>query len=380
MGITAVRRTIATSIGSPVSTDDFLLGDMAAIARQSSRTDTQTLSGEVAAIFDRAVNFVIGTTEPTASNTGLVKESILTTYSGPSTITTPNTTITDKLIPFYMDIRADGFFMSNCKVIGPSTAPTGGVRLISFDNMPSGAHATIEDTELIPQQPSYYVAGITGRQFTAKRLKIHDTVDFFMVRNTASLATGVLDVEILGCYGYDHSYFSPDPNQPSDNQTHNDGVQLQGGNGSTSLFQGNAFWGREYSSTAGSGNAPDRGTGTIDNGRYAQGALAGIQYTSGDGAYTTGLDIFDNWLRGYERGLTAGSAVSTNIGRWYRNRFDDAQGERVGGSLSAGQGYAMRVDPTTTVDGAEGGANKNVYMAGLSGITAGSEVTLYRNG
>jgi hypothetical protein len=386
VGITAVRRTIATSASSPVSTDDFLLGDLAAISRQSDRVDTQSLSAELAAIFDRAVNLTNGADEPTASNTGLVKPSILTTYSGPTTITTANTTITDKIIDVYLDVRAAGFYASNCLFRGPSAAPTSGKALCNFDNMTAVSDATrpvVEDCEFDPQQPAYWINAIQGHHFIARRNKLHNCVDMFSVRWPSS-ATSSLKVNAYQNYWYDHCYYSPDPNHagaagdPPDGQTHNDGFQLQGG--SDVIIQGNAGWGREYSATANSGNNPDRGTGTIANGRYSGGALKAVQWTNLSG-YTENVDVLDNWFYGFNRAVSgAPSSGSWDFGRVWRNRIDDAQNERVGGSLSAGQGYGFRVRAATTImDGGEGTANKNVYMAGLSGITAGAEATIYRN-
>jgi hypothetical protein len=374
---TVVRR-VRVPQGStfPRSDDQRLSGELASLVASLSRTDVATMS-EVAVKFDRATDLVIGTDEPNATNTGLVKPAALTAYTGPSTITTANTTIVDKIISTTIDVRASGFYMSNCLIIGPATTPTGQRFMISFDNVPStGTRGIVEDVEIDPQVPSLWVTAFAGHHFRAKRIKIHNTVDFFSLR-WPSTPTGVLDFQVLQSYGYDHSYFSPDPTH-SDNQTHNDACQTQGGDGTGSLIRGNAFWGRRYSATAGSGNAPDRGTGTEDNGRYAQGSWVGVQYTDLSG-YTTNLDVNDNWLRGYKRAMSAATANNVDVGRWYRNKIDDAQGERVSNSLSPGQGRAFAVDATTTLDAGESTVNKNVYLATTTGITAGTAAVIYRN-
>jgi hypothetical protein len=204
--------------------------------------------------------------------------------------------------------------------------------------------------------------------------KIHDTVDFWSVR-WPSNQTGLLNVIIEQCLGYDMSWYSPDPNH-ADNMTHNDGIQLQGGDGSTSRIRGNVIR-AEYNSAIGSTPKPDRGTGDVTNGRYNIGALTCIQFTALSG-YTTGIQIWDNWLYGGERGINAGSANSTDIGSQLRNKFNDAQGERSGGSTSAGSGYTITMDPTTICDTGDNTANQNIYMTTLADI-GGNPITVRRN-
>jgi hypothetical protein len=299
-------------------------------------------------------------------------------YTGPSTINTANTTIADKIIDKVIDVRAAGFYSTNCTYIGPSTVPTGQRFLISFDNAPTtGTRGIVEDCDFDPQVPALWVTGFAGHHFRARRLRMKNTVDFFSARWPAT-PDGITDFQIEHCYGSDHSYYSPDPTH-ADNKTHNDGVQVGGGDCTGSFIKGCLFNGRRYSATAGSGNAPDRGTGTEDNGRYAQGDLVGIQYTTLGSGLGNNLDVLQNWFYGYMRAISA-TGTNDDVGRWWGNRIDDAQGERAGGgSLSPGMGHGLVVSSTTILDAGEGTSNKNVYVATNTGISAGTEITIYRN-
>jgi hypothetical protein len=325
---------------------------------------------------------VIGVDEPSASTTGLLPgwtKGMLAPYAGPTIITADGTpsvrTYENLLFSDYIDFRGDNIWVDNCYFEGPASPPSSGKALVNTDNLTTGADFIITNSEIAPQAPALWVNGLQGHDFTARYVKIHDCVDSFSIR-VPSNPDAALNVIVEQCLAYDHSYFTPDPNH-TDNQTHNDGMQLQGGNGTGSRIRGNALWSRRYSANSGSGTQPDRGTGTEDNGRYAQGALVGIQWTNLSG-YTTFIEVWDNWIYGYERGINAGSANDHNIGTIYRNKFDDAQGERAGGSLTAGSGYTITMDPTTDCDTGDSSPNQNIYMASVPGI-GGNAVTVRRN-
>ena len=73
-----------------------------------------------------------------------------------------------------------------------------------------------EDCTFVPTSPSYWMDGIMGRGFTARRCNIYGSVDGIGVQGD--------NVLIETSWIHDLSYYSPDPNH-SDNHTHNDGVQ-----------------------------------------------------------------------------------------------------------------------------------------------------------
>ena len=78
----------------------------------------------------------------------------------------------------------------------------------------------IEDSTLRADYPSYYQDGISGKNITATRLEITRVVD------AVKIIGG--NVSLTGSWLHGNAHFSPDPNQ-SDNQTHDDGVQVTGG-------------------------------------------------------------------------------------------------------------------------------------------------------
>jgi hypothetical protein len=330
---------------------------------------------QVAVVTVQAFNNSIGQVEPTAATTGyrgLFAD--LTPYAGSSSLA-PGT-YEGVRFDVAIDTTGNGYTFRDCLFRGPNAAPSGGRGLLRCDNA-SSDNVVIEYCTFTPQVTSNLWDGVQGKRYSATRCDVSDVVDGFRIRNTQT-PTGALHVHLVENYIHDQTWF-PDSGQ-SDGQTHNDGVQMEGGDGSDVVIQANSFWGRRYSTRSSVSPAPpDRGTGTEDNGRYSGGAFKAIQYTNLSG-YTTDVSIVDNWFHGYNMAINAGSAANTDVGRWWRNKSDDAQNTRVGGSLTAGQGIVYRVRSTTTLDGGEGTANKNVYMAGVPGVTAGAEVTIFHNG
>ena len=309
---------------------------------------------------------VIEVDEPNATTTGVLPGTTLTTHPGDYVITTPGTTISDQEIFGTVYIRAANVTINNCKIRGSSNH-----HVIDATNA-ACINAVITNCEIFTDYPNNSPNGIQGQNFTIQFCNIYGTVDGI---NIAGNATN-LNVVAKQNYIHDLCYITPDSNH-SDNQTHNDAIQIQGGLGPL-LIQGNSIHG-SYSQTVGTiGSLPDRGTGDITNGRYNWAALTCIQFTDNPtNVYTasTGnnVRVWGNWMYGGKRALNAGSANNTDIGSWWRNKFDDTQGERGGGSLAAKAGYTASMDATTTCDTGEGTSNANIYMSD------GSEITVRRN-
>ena len=316
---------------------------------------------------DSRADLVPGTYRPGSSTTGVLPGTVLTTYSGATTITTAGTTISNKEIFASLDIQAANVTIDNCKI----RATTGASYVVSATNA-AASNTVITNCEVFPDVPSHNYNGIQGHGLTVKYCNIHDTVDGvnLFYANTANNSV------IMQNWIHDMAYFTPDSNH-ADNQTHNDGIQIQGSKGPI-LIQGNFIDARGYSAVSGSlGSLPDRGTGDDTNGRHNFGALTCIQFTDAPvNVYTIStpaaqVKVLDNYLYGAYRSLAAGSADS-DLGIWWRNRFDDTQGLRD--SLSTKTGVCITVDALVTVDAGEGTSNANVYVAD------GSEVLVRRNG
>jgi hypothetical protein len=308
-------------------------------------------------------SLVVEVDMPDADNTGVLPGVPRTTYGGSLTITTPNTVLQDLNIAGNLRIRTYGVRIRNCLITGEATPVVAGAALIDADHA-SCLDLEAEDCSLIPTAPSRLLDGMRGHDFKASRIYVKNTVDYFGVRNPSN-GELPLNVEIKQCFGEKMSYFSPDPGH-SDNQTHNDGVQIQGGRGPL-LIQGNRFIAR-YSTESGVGTTPrpDRGSGTEADGRLNWGALTCIQFTDfPNDNYTEDIGpggeirVWGNWLEGGKRSLNAGSAENTNVGSWLRNKFTHDQGEQGGGGNTT---YTITMDPTTTCDTGSASGDLNRYI------------------
>lgn len=168
--------------------------------------------------------FALGTTKPTAANTGIQPGVVLTTSNGDITVNTAGAVIENLDIFGKVIIQAANVTIRNCRIRGG--VATSNVGLVTcFSAACTGAR--IEFCELRPDNPSVWWDGVIGHGYTAYRNHVYWTVDGF----GAYLASGEgldVGVQIQGNYVHDLSLISPDPNH-SDNLTHSDGIQVQGG-------------------------------------------------------------------------------------------------------------------------------------------------------
>lgn len=199
--------------------------------------------------------FVMGTTKPVYANTGLRAlgrtAADLTPYpatGGPAgDISGGTLTISSAVTLDGYDIAArvnvttaGAVKLHGCLVRGNSTLAANAA-LVTCSNAAYSAltapNITIEYCDLIPDTPSIWWDGIIGHHFHAERNYIKNTVDGIGGYN----ANGGADCynEYWGNCIDLLSFFSPDPNHSSDtpiSKTHNDGIQIQGG-------QHHDFWG-----------------------------------------------------------------------------------------------------------------------------------------
>lgn len=178
--------------------------------------------------------FVLGTTKPVAGNTGLkvlgISEASLTTVTGNVTHSTDGATYQNTRFTGYVNVTGKNITYRNCWFNAPAaTALTALVRCLN---------ANVESAyfENCLFKPSTYSSGATdalsncimGHDFTLYRCDLSGGIDLVGVYSGVSLDTPAQHVSILGCYMHDLVYYSPDAGH-SDNQTHNDGVQVHGG-------------------------------------------------------------------------------------------------------------------------------------------------------
>jgi hypothetical protein len=281
-------------------------------------------------------------TKPNASNTGVPAGTKLTVHRGDIVVTTPGTVIDSMDIYGFVTIKAANVTIKNSRVrgSGPGTFNTG---LINC-NAAQCKNALIEDVLLVPDYPSIWLDGVIGHDFTARRVHTYNVVDGFGVYNTTGPAA---NVTIESSYVHDLSFFSPDPNH-SDNKTHNDAIQIQGG--SNISIVGN-YLSAYLSKSVGTQNYP-----------YPQAGF-GVILTPNVSA-VTGSKINSNWIDGsyIPVKLTTGNKGAMNFGQVNGNRF----GRDMRNTPMAGQNnwFTVLTTPNLTAE-----TTGNVYEDNGSPIT-----------
>lgn len=232
-------------------------------------------------------NFELGVTEPTASNTGFrVPEISLSNYSGDITNITQGQivsklAITGKVKPG-ATITAT---MQDCLLLGQTQAGATGNSYYNIGDQTgtttSGAGLmTWEFCEIRASIPSYKNNGWKGGNVFLYRCKGSTLTDFLSPHGSSG--SGVSKIfKAHGCYA-DGFYTDADPNQTSDNITHNDFCQCQGLLSTLEII----------------------GCANGDTGRPRTSFLL-VQ--KGEGGYGT-VKIGNNWIRG-----ATGTGSSINI-------------------------------------------------------------------
>ena len=136
----------------------------------------------------------------------------------------------DVLFECCVRVSAANVTFRRCRFVG-NGLPNAYIALLSFN--PAGVrNALVEDCTIAPTRPDPQWNGITGHDFTARRVKIRNVVDVFEIYNTSNVS-GPVNVLIEGCFGADFMYVSS-ATKPAglsgwDGYTHNDWCQVQGG-------------------------------------------------------------------------------------------------------------------------------------------------------
>lgn len=318
----------------------------------------------------------IGSYRPAAATTGVPDGTTLTRYPATGTadyvVTTPGKVLDRLDIHGRVVVQAADVTIQRCVVRG-NKATTNTSCIVATAG--SCARLLIQDCNLTPEFPSLWLNGVNGHDFTIRRSEIRDVVDFFGLYNTSAPGT-TLRVTIDQNWGHKMAYFSPDPNhsyidsfgnQTKDNQTHNDGVQFQGGLSAT--VRGNSF--ESYYGIAGSAQPSNLGptpttAGINKSPRATMPSLSCFMFNNNVGK-TGGHILEDNWLMGAYVPVNCGGAPGVNVGRMWRNRFS-------GDSLvmnGVPQTIWLRSDQIC--DTGDGTSNRNVFD------TTGAAVSVKRN-
>lgn len=273
---------------------------------------------------------------PGPDNTGVLPGSTLETIYGDLTITEPGI-YEDLDVHGFVNVRAANVVIRNSIVRGGKASTEHGLIDATHRDV---FNLLIEDVELVPEYPSYWLTGVLGHDYTARRVDVYQTVDGFGVYKTQDPG-GPTNVTIEQCYCHHLAYYSPDPNH-RDNRAHNDCIQIQGGSGTIVRF--NTL--HAYNSNK---------VGTL-NDTHPQ-ALSGIMLNANVGK-TTNIVIEDNIILGGEIGINGGGlyySSSDFLGTIHRNQFNDGQ---------YFSGHAIGLDKTVNADTGDGTADQNVYLDG----------------
>ncbi len=246
-----------------------------------------------------------GGTEPVpvvpTGGVGVPVGTSLTVHNGDITITTPGTVIDSLDVRGFVIVKAANVTIRNSIIrgSGPGSYNTGLINATSA----GVSNLLIEDTTLVPSHPSVWIDGVLGHDFTARRVETYNVVDGFGVYNTTGPNA---NVTIDSSWVHDLSYFSGDPNH-SDNRTHNDCIQIQGGRYITIT---NNRLDAYLSTTVGTGDAqyPEAGFGVILTPNVSAVSSATISGNHFTGSYIPVK-------------LTTGTRGAMNFGRLENNEF-----------------------------------------------------------
>ena len=258
---------------------------------------------------------------------------VMSTVNGGVSITQAGTVLEHQIINGRVNVNAANVTIRNCIIQGATTNPGGSTgNAYIYANNAATTNLLVQDCTIIPTFSNYGWDGIHGHDYVAKRVHVKFTDDCFGIFNTTS-PTAPANVQILGCVAEKMVKFYPDGGQHSDG-THNDCVQIQGGNGGI-LIRGNvlsAILATERGNTSPIGSNVQAG-GSQYSPTNRQGN-ATIQVNNNlSGGVTSGIVLDKNWLYGgnisvnvTDTKVTAG----TNIGTFTDNKFDHNQYLDVG--------------------------------------------------
>lgn len=285
--------------------------------------------------------------DPDPSTTGVLPGSTLKVHRGNLVITTPGT-YANLDVHGFVDVRAADVKILNSIVRGGVATTSTGLINATDKNV---ARLHVEGVELVPENPSLWLTGILGHDYTAKCVNVYQTVDGFGVFNTHKPGAPT-NVTITQSFCHALAYYSPDPGH-ADNQTHNDCVQLQGGSGTAITYNRlHAYLSNKV--------------GTLNYPADHPQALSTIMLNDNVGK-TTQIVATDNLLTGGDISVNGGGLQHDSddfLGTFHRNRFDHGQFHA---------GHTIDLDATVRADTGDGTANRNIY-------TDGSPITVRHNG
>lgn len=148
-------------------------------------------------------------------NAGVPSGTKLQVHDGDLKVTTPNAVINAMDIRGRVIIAANNVTISNSVVRGRPASSNIGMITSTSPNF----HFTVTNSEIFPSNPSPYVSGIVGSNFTASKVNIHGVIDAVDITGD--------NIVIDSSWLHDNLHFAKDPNH-SDG-SHDDSIQIQSG-------------------------------------------------------------------------------------------------------------------------------------------------------
>lgn len=278
--------------------------------------------------------FILGETKPSAQNTGLnvmrVQVASMTLVSGNVTHATDNAVYNGTRFTGYVNITGKNIRYINCWF--NATAAAGDTALVRVLNS-NAQNITFENCLFRPSTYASSTTGalgncIMGHDFTLYRCDLSGGIDIVGVYSGVSLSVPAQNVSILGCYMHDLVFYSPDSSH-SDNQSHNDGVQVHGG-AQNFLMRGTTLPGMLDPNQGQATDPPvEDGSGNHLSGNAQYPSLACMScFMLSPVDLTAGVDNFvidKNWLGGGAVVINWPRSDGTNIqitnNRWTRGTY-----------------------------------------------------------
>ena len=215
---------------------------------------------------------------PTAGTVGVPAGTVLRVHEGDLTITTPGTVIDSMDIRGFVRVKAADVTIKN-SIIRGKPGLTGYMSLIQAGDL--GPRLTVVDSELVAANPSPYIDGIVGKQFTLRRVNIHGVID--QVKITGD------NVLVEDSWLHGNLHYLQDPNY-NNTPTHDDNVQIQRGNNITirnTVMQDAHNAGVQITQDSGvvsnlsfAGNKADGGACTVNVAEKSYGPISGLRFTN----------------------------------------------------------------------------------------------------
>jgi hypothetical protein len=156
------------------------------------------------------------TGKPGPTNTGVPAGTNLTVHQGNLYISTPGTVIDSMEIRGFVRILAPNITIRNSKILGGTATYSIGLVM----NVTPGASVVIEDSEIYAAQPSSYISGVMGGNFTLRRVNLHDVIDQTHIYGD--------NVRIESSWFHNNLHYANDP-MHAGGPSHDDNIQIQKG-------------------------------------------------------------------------------------------------------------------------------------------------------